>query len=91
VKGLENKEIKVHMLYNIFSNFGNILKILFIPSKSSALLEFENAEYSTICMDYLNNIVFMGKPLRVRIISHQIKLILFPDLLFKVFNHQLKK
>ena len=65
VKGLEGRDIKVEMLYNIFSNFGNILKILFIPSKTSALIEFENAEYSTICMDYLNNIVFMGKPLRV--------------------------
>jgi len=65
IKGLEGRDIKVDMLYNIFSNFGNILKILFIPSKTSALIEFENAEYSTICMDYLNNIVFMGKPLRV--------------------------
>jgi len=65
IKGLEGKDIKVDMLYNIFSNFGNILKILFIPSKTSALIEFENAEYSTICMDYLNNIVFMGKPLRI--------------------------
>jgi len=55
------------MLYNIFSNFGNILKILYIPTKSSALLEFENSEYSTICMDYLNNISFMGKPLRVKL------------------------
>ncbi len=66
IKGLEGRDIKVDMLYNIFSNFGNILKILFIPSKTSALIEFENAEYSTICMDYLNNIVFMGKPLRVK-------------------------
>ena len=53
------------MLYNIFSNFGNILKIIFIPSKSAALVEFENADFSTICMNYLNNVVFMTKPLRV--------------------------
>lgn len=65
VKGLEHKDIKVHMLHNIFSNFGNILKIIFIPSKSAALVEFENPDYSTICMDYLNNVVFMTKPLRV--------------------------
>jgi hypothetical protein len=53
------------MLYNIFSNFGNILKIIYIRPKAAALLEFETVEYATISKDYLNNIVFMGKPLRV--------------------------
>jgi len=65
VNGLEHKEIRVQMLYNIFSNFGNILKIIFMKSKASALIEFENVDYATIAKDYLNNIVFMGKPLRV--------------------------
>lgn len=65
VKGLEHDEIRVQMLYNIFSNFGNLLKIIFIRPKAAALLEFENAEYSTISKDFLNNIVFMGKPLRI--------------------------
>ncbi len=67
VKGLENPNIRVQMLYNIFSNFGNILKIIFIRSKGVALLEFESAECSTVSKDYLNNIVFMGKPLRVNL------------------------
>jgi len=65
IRGLEHRDFKVHMLYNIFSNFGNILKIIFIRSKGAALIEFENLEYSTISKDYLNNIVFMGKPLRI--------------------------
>jgi len=65
IRGLEHKDIKIHMLYNIFSNFGNILKIIFIRSKAAALIEFENSDYSTISKDYLNNIVFMGKPLRI--------------------------
>jgi len=65
VKGLEHKDIRVTMLYNIFSNFGNILKIIFIRSRAAALLEFENVEYATISKDYFNNIVFMGKPLRI--------------------------
>ena len=65
VRGLEHPDFKVHMLYNVFSNFGNILKIIYIRSKASALIEFENSEYSTITKDYLNNIVFMGNPLRV--------------------------
>ena len=66
IQGLEYKDIKINMLYNIFSNFGNILKIIFIRSKAAALIEFENYEYSTISKDYLNNIVFMGKTLRVK-------------------------
>jgi RNA recognition motif-containing protein len=65
VNGLENKDIKVQMLYNIFSNFGNIAKIIFMRNKASALIEFESIEYSSIAKDYLNNIVFMGKPLRI--------------------------
>jgi len=53
------------MLYNIFSNFGNITKIIFMRSKASALIEFENADYAGVAKDYLNNIMFMGRPLRI--------------------------
>jgi len=53
------------MLYNVFSNFGNISKIIFMRSKASALIEFESAEYAGVAKDYLNNIMFMGRPLRI--------------------------
>lgn len=72
VKGLEDRGIKVNMLYNIFSNFGNITKIVFVRRKSAALIEYENVEYATKAKDYLNNIVFMGKPLRISYSLHQI-------------------
>jgi RNA recognition motif-containing protein len=65
VNCLENKDIKVQMLFNIFSNFGNITKIIFMRSKTSALIEFENADYASVARDYLNNIMFMGRPLRI--------------------------
>lgn len=68
VKGLEHKDIRVQMLYNIFSNFGNIKKIIFIRRQAAALIEYETVEYATKAKDYLNNIVFMGKPLRVNIL-----------------------
>ena len=41
VKGLESKEITIQKLYNLFSNFGNILKILLIKSKAAALIQYE--------------------------------------------------
>jgi len=65
VKGLEDRDISIQMIYNLFSNFGNVLKVIFIRSKAAALLEYENAEYATIAKDYLNNIVLMKKSLRV--------------------------
>jgi len=72
VKGLEDENIKVQMLYNIFSNFGNIKKIIFIRRQAAALIEYETVEYATKAKDYLNNIVFMGKPLRIYYSFHPI-------------------
>lgn len=65
VRGLDHPNFKTQLLYNVFSNFGNILKIIYTRSKASALIEFENTEYATITKDYLHNIVFMGSQLKV--------------------------
>jgi RNA recognition motif-containing protein len=53
------------MLYNIFSNFGNIKKIIFIRRQAAALIEYETVEFAAKAKEDLSNIVFMGKPLRV--------------------------
>ena len=87
VKGLEDESIKVQMLYNIFSNFGNIKKIIFIRRQAAALIEYETVEYATKAKDYLNNIVFMGKPLRVFLSILSKDLIIFQDLLFIPSNY----
>lgn len=39
--------INAYVLYNLFSNFGNITKIMFLRNKRSALIEFENMEFAT--------------------------------------------
>jgi hypothetical protein len=65
VRGLENKELKITMIYNLFSNFGNIVKIIFIKNKSSALIEYENVEYATVAKDFLNNMSFFGNQMRI--------------------------
>ena len=67
VRGLIHPNFKTQMLYNVFSNFGNISKIIYTRSKGSALVEFENIEYATVTKDYLDNIVFMGNQLKVYI------------------------
>jgi len=70
INGLENKQIQASMLNSIFSNFGNIQKILFIKHKATAFIEFTNVEGAATAKDYLNNIVFMGKPMRINYSTH---------------------
>eukprot|EP01017_Pseudomicrothorax_dubius_P026905 TRINITY_DN3041_c0_g1_i6.p1 TRINITY_DN3041_c0_g1~~TRINITY_DN3041_c0_g1_i6.p1 ORF type:complete len:529 (-),score=98.46 TRINITY_DN3041_c0_g1_i6:37-1623(-) len=65
MKGLEPDLLNVTMLYNLFSNFGNISKIMFVRSKGIALAEYETVQYATIAKDYLNNLNFMGSLLRI--------------------------
>lgn len=65
VRGLDNPFIKVEMIYNLFSNFGNITQIMFLKSKNCALVEYENVEFATICKDFLNNMKFFTSHLRV--------------------------
>lgn len=47
IRGLENKEVKIEWLMNLLLNFGNVVKLVFIRDKKSALVEFENFEFST--------------------------------------------
>ena len=51
------------MIYNLFSNFGNIIKIFYKKGSNKALIEYENIEYAFIAKKYLNNIRFYGKNL----------------------------
>ena len=42
VRGFNNPLTKVKMIYNLFSNFGNIWKILLVKKKGNALIQYEN-------------------------------------------------
>ena len=65
MRSLDNPFINVEMIYNLFSNFGNITQILFLKSKECALIEYENSGYATICKDSLNNLKFFTNHLKV--------------------------
>lgn len=82
MQGLEDPNITIHMIYNLFGNFGNILKVIFLRAKAAALLEYENIDYATIAKDYLNNIILLGRPLRVHILMIS-ELIILLDFLLK--------
>lgn len=69
VKGFDVDMTNVLMIYNIFSNFGNIIKISFVRAKGVALIEYENVIYATIARDSLNNLMFLGTPLKISLSS----------------------
>lgn len=71
VLGIESKEVTARMLFNVFSNFGNILKLIFIKTRAVALIEFDNIPSAKAARDSLNNIAFMGKPLRITFSKYQ--------------------
>jgi RNA recognition motif. (a.k.a. RRM, RBD, or RNP domain) len=59
-KRINNPDLKITMIYNLFSNYGNIAKILFMKQKRQALVEFETVEQATVAKDYLNNLVYFA-------------------------------
>jgi hypothetical protein len=46
------------MLYNIFSSFGNVKKIIFIKEKFSALVEYQKVESAVQAKEMMNDIMF---------------------------------
>lgn len=65
IRGLEDPYLNVTQLYNIFSNFGNICKIIFLRNKKSCLIEFESKDYATNAKDFLNNKSFNQNLLKI--------------------------
>lgn len=71
IRGLENYNVKIDWLMNLLLNFGNVLKLILIRDKKSALVEFENVEFSTQAKDFLNNTRFMGNILKIFYSNYQ--------------------
>ena len=65
VRGINTKIVTLNMIKNIFSNFGNILKLIFMKDKGCGLLEFENIVYATKAKDYMNNLNLSGSQLKI--------------------------
>lgn len=65
VKGLENEEVSSELLNSLFSNFGNIIKILFVKHKQAAFIVYESQDLATISKEMLTNLRFMDCHLKV--------------------------
>ena len=62
---LENPEINIQMIYNIFSNFGNIMYIVFPKGIHKALISFQTAKQAETACFYLNGRMFYDKKFNV--------------------------
>lgn len=67
MRGLENEFVTLKAIYNLFSNFGNILKIIFLKKKSVALVDYETVLNASHAKDHLNNIVFFDNAIKVAV------------------------
>jgi hypothetical protein len=65
VKGLENDSISAELINSLFSNFGNILKILFVKHKKAAFIVYESQDLGMIAKEMLSNLRFMDCHLKV--------------------------
>lgn len=66
VQGLNTYDTTTLKIYNLFSCFGNIVKILYTASKTqSCLVEYDCLEAASLAKLYLNNLPFLGAQLKV--------------------------
>ena len=52
-------------IFNLFSCFGNLRKVLFMKNIRKAMLEFTNIEYAQNCLLYMNNRPFGSSKIKV--------------------------
>ena len=60
-----NNQVTIQILYNLFGNFGNIAKILYIKQKNASLIEFSSIQDSGVALESLKNLPFYSKNLKV--------------------------
>ena len=65
VKGLEGSSLTSEVINSLFSNFGNVSKLLYFKQKATAYIEFPTKELASIAKEMLNNLVFFGHQMKV--------------------------
>ncbi|CAD8213136.1 unnamed protein product [Paramecium octaurelia] len=71
MRGLMNQNITPLNIFNLLSNFGNVLVIIHIKNKTSALVQFEKLQHAQNALDHLNNQVFFGYKLKIFYSNYQ--------------------
>ncbi|CAD8114321.1 unnamed protein product [Paramecium sonneborni] len=71
MRGLINQNITPLNIFNLLSNFGNVIVIIYIKHKTSALVQFEKLSHAQNALDHLNNQVFFGQKLKIFYSNYQ--------------------
>ncbi|CAD8085549.1 unnamed protein product [Paramecium sonneborni] len=64
-KSFDDSITTIDMLYNIFSIYGNIDKMVYQKDKSTLLVEYHLQKCADQCIEKLNNIMFQGQTLQI--------------------------
>lgn len=64
----DKKVVTLKMLYNIFSTYGNIDKMIYLKDRSSALIQYQTLDHATMAKESLNDVMFYGQQIKVRIV-----------------------
>ncbi|CAD8170843.1 unnamed protein product [Paramecium octaurelia] len=64
-KSFDDSVTTIDMLYNIFSIYGNIDKMVYQKDKSTLLIEYHLQKCADQCIEKLNNVVFQGQTLQI--------------------------
>ncbi|KAL4480330.1 hypothetical protein ABPG74_020846 [Tetrahymena malaccensis] len=55
----------MHQIFNLFSAFGNIVKMIFMKAKSAALIEYQTVDFACQAKDLLGDTVFNGNIIKI--------------------------
>lgn len=69
VKGLDHPDLTAQIVNGLFSNFGNIHRVILLKKKATALIEYVDAESSSIAKEMLNNLTFFDSLLKVELVD----------------------
>ncbi|CAD8139112.1 unnamed protein product [Paramecium pentaurelia] len=61
----DKKVVTSQMLYNLFSIYGNIDKMIYLKERSSALIQYMTYDYAAIAKESLNDIMFYGQSIKI--------------------------
>ncbi|CAD8150685.1 unnamed protein product [Paramecium pentaurelia] len=69
LNGIKGKNIDAQKLYNIFSNFGNIDKILLIRLKNFAIIKYLKEEYSIFVFEKCQKLQFFDSTISISFVA----------------------
>eukprot|EP00824_Muranothrix_gubernata_P025122 TRINITY_DN787_c0_g3_i2.p1 TRINITY_DN787_c0_g3~~TRINITY_DN787_c0_g3_i2.p1 ORF type:complete len:243 (-),score=48.42 TRINITY_DN787_c0_g3_i2:194-922(-) len=71
VSNLNPQKITCDMLFNLFSNYGNIIRIKILHSKPDhSLIQMSDNVQSTTAMNYLKGLILFGKAMEINYSKH---------------------